>query len=90
MDKCRRLFQSRQAPDFRVGDLLHVQSGQHHSSFMMNNSKAMEFTAHLPRFGGLPPCKLHGLKTRRFPAFPGVFQIPRLFWWRSSHGNLKS
>ena len=58
MDKFRRLLQSSQAPDFRVGDLLHVQSWQYHLSFMMNNSKAVEFTAHLPRFGGLPPCRV--------------------------------
>ena len=35
MDECRRLFQSSQAPDFRVRDLLHVQSWQYHSSVML-------------------------------------------------------
>ena len=56
MDKCQRLFQSSQAQDFRVGDLLHVQSSQYHASFMTNSFKAVEFTARLPRFAGLPPC----------------------------------
>ena len=68
MDKCERLFQSSQAPDFRVGDLLHVQSWQYHLSFMTNNSKAVEFTAHLRRFGGLPQ-RCNRFKTRKLPAF---------------------
>ena len=81
MDKCRRLFQSSQAPGFRVGDLLQVQSWQYHSSFMMNNSKAVEFTAHLPRFRGLPPCRVAGLKTKKFPAFyKGVPNASTLLW----------
>ena len=88
MDKCRRLFQFSQAPDFRVGDLLHVQSWQYHSSFMMNNSKAVEFTAHLPRFGGAShPAGL--LKARRLPAF--LRGVPNTFAFsgRPSNGILK-
>ena len=71
MDKCRRLFQSSHAPDFRAGDLLHVQSSQYHSSFMTNNSKAVEFTAHLSRFGGLPPCRVARAQN---PAISSLFQ----------------
>ena len=65
MDKCRRLFLSSQAPDFRIGDLLHVQSWQYHSSFVMNNSKAVEFMAQFPRFGGLPPCRAAGVQNQQ-------------------------
>ena len=69
MDNCQRLFQSSQAPDFRVGDLWHDQSWQYHSFFMMNNSKAAEFTAHLPRFGGLPPCRAAVAQNLQISAF---------------------
>ena len=84
LDKCRSLFRSSQAPDFLVGDLLHVQSWQYHSSFMMNNSMAVEFTAHLPRFGGLPPCRV---APANLQPFSGLFQIPRPFWGSLATGS---
>ena len=51
-DNHRRMFHSvLPVPIFRVGDLLHVQSWQYHSSFMMNilngNSEAVEFIVQL-------------------------------------------
>ena len=60
MDKCRRLFQSSQAPDFRMGDLLHVQSWQYHSSFMTNTSEVVPI---FPGSGASHPAGMQGLNS---------------------------
>ena len=53
-------------------------------------SSVVEFTAHLPRFGGLTRCRVAGLKIRKFQPFSRVYnRIPRLYLGGPSHRIFK-
>ena len=82
---------SSQTPDFRVGDLLHVHSWQYHSSFMMNNSKAVEFMVQLPRFGAFQGAFSAALRAQPHPALSQsrnpAFEFLRRHDYVAENGN---
>ena len=84
MDKSRRLFQSSQAPDFRVGDLLHVQIWQYCSyPFVLHDEQLQGCGVHGPSSQVWGPPTLQGCKGSKpqiSSLSQGVFQKPRLFW----------